>query len=154
VQIEIQAENLPGNSCGPSPQSPGGYRGIHVGVQRGRDPVELLGLTSADLDSANWSFECKAVLTTSGVDLKGNCIQGRPGGRFIYLCWVTADAADTLTLFRRAKLMLDAVPPQVIQTAFDQGRLVGRLGLTDVKGNPLCASVRPPMITWSAEVAK
>jgi Family of unknown function (DUF5990) len=28
--------------------------------------------------------------------------------------------------------------------------LVGRLGLTDPKGNPLCAAVRPPIIEWSA----
>jgi hypothetical protein len=31
--------------------------------------------------------------------------------------------------------------------------LVGRLGLTDAKGNPLCAAVRPPVIEWSAEAA-
>jgi Family of unknown function (DUF5990) len=28
--------------------------------------------------------------------------------------------------------------------------LVGRVGLTDPKGNPVCASVRPPLIEWSA----
>jgi hypothetical protein len=31
------------------------------------------------------------------------------------------------------------------------GVLVGRLGLTDPKGGPLCASVRPPVVQWSAE---
>jgi uncharacterized protein DUF5990 len=154
VQVEIQALNLPGSSCGPSPQSPGGYRAIHVGVQQGKDPVDLLGLASADLTSARWSFECNAVLTASGVDLKGRCIQGRPGGRFVYLCWVTADVDGALTMFRRAKLMLDAVPAEVMVAAFDQGRLVGRLGLTDGKGNPLCASVRPPTIDWYAEPAR
>jgi hypothetical protein len=30
--------------------------------------------------------------------------------------------------------------------------LVGRLGLTDAKGNPVCASIRPPLIEWSAAV--
>ncbi|WP_308285513.1 DUF5990 family protein [Actinoplanes hulinensis] len=29
--------------------------------------------------------------------------------------------------------------------------LVGRLGLTDVDGGPLCARVRPPVITWTVE---
>ncbi|NEE59503.1 monooxygenase, partial [Streptomyces sp. SID8455] len=28
--------------------------------------------------------------------------------------------------------------------------LTGRLGLTDAKGQPLCARVRPPLISWSA----
>ena len=30
------------------------------------------------------------------------------------------------------------------------GLLVGRLGLTDAKGKPLCAPVRPPVVQWSA----
>ena len=55
-----------------------------------------------------------------------------------------------LTLFRRAKLWLNAIPTDVIDSALESGVLVGRLGLTDGKGNPLCASVRPPLIEWSA----
>jgi len=30
---------------------------------------------------------------------------------------------------------------------------VGRLGLTDPKGNPTCAAVRPPLIEWTAVIA-
>jgi hypothetical protein len=30
--------------------------------------------------------------------------------------------------------------------------MTGVLGLTDRKGQPLCASVRPPVITWSAAI--
>jgi hypothetical protein len=36
----------------------------------------------------------------------------------------------------------------------DGGPLVGRLGLTDRKGHPLCAAVRPPLIEWSATAAE
>src|SRR6267142_628070 len=43
-----------------------------------------------------------------------------------------------------------AILPRVIENAMDMGLLVGRLGLTDPKGNPLCAAVRPPAIEWSA----
>ena len=52
-------------------------------------------------------------------------------------------------MFRRAKLMLDGVPDNILAKAAKSGVLVGRLGLTDVKGQPLCAAVRPPMIEWS-----
>ncbi len=45
---------------------------------------------------------------------------------------------------------LDTVPDAVLQQAETSGVLVGRLGLTDCKGHPLCASVRPPAIEWSA----
>jgi hypothetical protein len=53
-------------------------------------------------------------------------------------------------MFRRAKLMLDAVPPDVLRRAVDSGRLVGRMGLTDDKGHPRCAAVRPPVVEWTA----
>ena len=52
-------------------------------------------------------------------------------------------------MFRRAKLMLDAVPDRDLAEAADSGVLVGRLGLTDAKGQPLCAAARPPVIEWS-----
>jgi hypothetical protein len=95
-------------------------------------------------------LDCTVVASQIGVDLKGPHIQGPPGGRFIYLSWVTVDDTQTLTLFRRAKLWLDAIPQTVINNAVDLGLLVGRLGLTDGTGNPLCAAVRPPLIEWSA----
>jgi len=103
--------------------------------------------------SATWTLECTAAASPAGANLMGPYIQGPPGGRFIYLSWVTLDDGQTLTLFRRAKLRLDAVPTAVIDSALKLGLLVGRLGLTDDKGNPLCAAVRPPVIQWSAEAA-
>jgi hypothetical protein len=59
-------------------------------------------------------------------------------------------------MFRRAKLPLGAVPPPVLARASRRGsqlQLVGRLGLTDDRGNPRCATVRPPDIDWTAEPA-
>jgi len=98
--------------------------------------------------------DCTAIPSPTGTDLKGRYIQGPPGGRFIYLCWGTVDDANRFTLFRRAKLWFDAIPPAVIDSAVSLGLLVGRLGLTDAKGNPLCAAVRPPAIEWSAMAAE
>jgi hypothetical protein len=53
-------------------------------------------------------------------------------------------------MFHRAKLRLDAVPDEVMTAAIDGDVLIGRLGLTDDKGWPLCATVRPPQIEWFA----
>jgi hypothetical protein len=53
-------------------------------------------------------------------------------------------------MFRRAKVFLDAIPPDVLKSSIDAGVLVGRLGLTDRLGHPLCAAVRPPLIEWPA----
>lgn len=88
------------------------------------------------------------------VDLRGRYIQGPPGGRVIYLSWGTVDDNKNFTLFRRAKLWLDAIPPSVLDKAQELGLLVGRLGLTDRKGNPLCAAVRPPTIEWVAVASR
>jgi hypothetical protein len=151
MRIRIEAVDLPGGSCGPSPDRPDGYHNVHVGVQRRNKRDELLGLVRGDAPAATWVLDCDAVPSPDGsADLRGPYIQGSPGGRFIYLSWGTVDDAGGFTLFRRAKLWLDAVPPGVLAQAGDQGVLVARLGLTDAKGNPLCAAVRPPLIEWSA----
>ncbi|MEJ8672762.1 DUF5990 family protein [Streptomyces sp. MS1.AVA.1] len=65
----------------------------------------------------------------------------------------TVSDSGTLTMFRRVKLLLDAVPVEVLDASAGTGLLVGRLGLTDVRGGPLCARVVPPHITWTAESA-
>jgi hypothetical protein len=157
MQIRIEGTDLPGRSCGPSPDVPGGYHNIHVGVQRRGKPAELLGLTPGDAPAATWTIECQLsrAANPSGraADVKGRYIQGPPGGRFIYLNWVTVDDAGNFRLFRRAKLWLDGVPPAVLDEAARTGLLVGRLGLTDPKGNPTCSAGRPPTIEWSARTA-
>jgi hypothetical protein len=155
MQIRIEGTNLPGRSCGPSPDVPGGYHNIHVGLQRRGKRDELLGLTPGDAPAATWTIECQlgsALADQSGpaADVKGPYIQGPPGGRFIYLNWVTVDDAGGLSLFRRAKLWIDGVPPAVLDEAARTGLPVGRLGLTDPKGNPTCSAGRPPTIQWSA----
>ncbi|HZQ79279.1 MAG TPA: DUF5990 family protein [Acidimicrobiia bacterium] len=150
MEIRIEASDMPGRSCGPSPDRPGGYHNVHVAVQRRNKPGELLGLVPGDAPSATWTLDCTATPSDGGVDIKGPYVQGPPGGRFIYLSWGTLDDAGAFTMFRRAKLWLEGVPPDVIRDAVEAGVLVARLGLKDGKGNPRCASVRPPGIEWSA----
>jgi hypothetical protein len=151
VQIRIEGSDLPGLSCGASPDRPDGHQGVHVGVQRRNKPGELLNLTPGDAPSVTWTLDCTVGPSPAGLDLKGPYIQGPPGGRFIYLSWGTVEEPGSFDMFRRAKLWLTAIPEGVLTRAVEGGVLVGRLGLTDPKGHPLCASVRPPMIEWSAE---
>lgn len=73
-----------------------------------------------------------------------------PEGRFVYLSWGTVDGSGAFTMFRRARLMLGAVPGEVLDAAVREGLLVGRPGLADAHGAPLCARVVPPRITWTA----
>jgi hypothetical protein len=137
--VRIEGSDLPGTSCGPSPERPEGHHNIHVAVQRKNKPKELLGLTRADAKSATWTLECDD-------NFKGPYIQDR-GGPFVYLSWGTVDDAGNFDMFRRAKLWLNAIDPKVVKAAHKSGVLIGRLGLTDAKGNPACATLA---VDWSA----
>jgi hypothetical protein len=121
-------------------------------VQRRERPGDLLGLHPGDAAAATWELAATATPGPAGADVRGPYIQGRPGGRFIYLSWGTVDEAGTFTMFRRAKLWLDAAGPATLDAARRSGQLTARLPLTDARGNPVCAAVRPPRITWSAEL--
>jgi hypothetical protein len=144
VQIRIVGTDLPGRNC-PSGHNFPGYSNVHVAAQSKKRPPELLDLQPADATKVTWTIDCEV----DGSDVRGPYIEGRPGERFIYLNWGTSNDDGRMNMFRRAKLMLDAVPGDVLAKAAANGTLVGRLGLTDAKGQPLCGSVRPPAIEWS-----
>lgn len=129
MRIVIEATDLPGRPD------------VRVGVQRKRRPGEVLDPVPADAASATWSIDC----TVRDRDVTGAYVEGPPGGRFVYLSWSREGE-----MFRRAKLMLDGVPADVLVEAERSGSLVARLGLTDDQGGPLCAAVRPPVVAWSA----
>jgi hypothetical protein len=149
LRLEIRADNLPGRRCGPRPEG-GTYENIHVGIGRG---ASLTGLTAGDAPSARWDVEIKTRPgPEGGIDFGGPFVHGPRGERCVYLSWGTVDADGTFKLFRAAKLRLSEIDPGIVHEALQPGRhLVGRLGLTDQHGWPLCASVRPPHIEWKAE---
>jgi hypothetical protein len=153
IQVSIFGSGLPGRNIGPGGSFPGA-RNVHVGVQRKyrRGEVELLGLTPGDAPSAHWDFEATATPAGAVFDINGTYIQGRPGARFIYLSWGAIDDG-TFNMFRRAKLQFDAIDPATLDAARRHGSLIAHLELTDTKGHPLSASVRPPLIRWSTAPA-
>ena len=112
--------------------------GVTVGVQRGQDVVQELPADGADL---TWELDARLV----GHDLRGPYVHGRPGDRFLYLSWASVQEGR----FRRAKLMLAVVPPELLERA-EQGHLAARLPLVLPNGTPVCAAVRPPRIEWTA----
>jgi hypothetical protein len=112
--------------------------GVTVGIQRGTEVVDQHAADGTDL---RWHLEARLV---DGSGLRGPYVHGRPGGRFLYLSWLRGPEG----MFRRAKLMLDAVPDDVLAAAADAG-LMGRVRLQMPDGSPLCAAVRPPAIGWS-----
>lgn len=109
---------------------------VAVGVQRGTEVVDSRAAAGGDL---RWMLEVRLV---DGPDLRGPFVHGRPGARFLYLCWSQAG-----TMFRRAKLMLDEVPTELLSA--EGPGIRARFGLTLPDGSPVCAAVRPPAVSWS-----
>lgn len=151
MRIEIIGVDLPGRRCGPNAEG-GWYENIHVGLGRGSAMAELV---PGDAAEARW--QCEVAVRSGrdgGLRLAGPFIRGKPGDYFLYLGWGTVAADGSFALFRAAKLLLADVDPAVWREALEPGRrLVGRLGLTDAKGNPRCARVRPREIAWSVRDA-
>jgi hypothetical protein len=137
ARVRIVGTELPGRSCGPAPTATGTYDDIHVGVQRARD---VIGLVPGDAAQAVFEFE----VDVKGGRFAGPFVHGRDGQRFIYLSWGEV-IGDEFRMFRRAKLHIDH-----LDASRADGRVVeATLTLTDGKGHPLCASVRPPRVSWT-----
>jgi hypothetical protein len=151
VVLTVIGDHLPGRRFRAAPGEP--YREhVHVGVQARGRPSEVLDPVAGDAGDASWALACVGRPDPErGADLRGPHIQGRPGGRFVYLAWGDAPPGEPFTIFRRAKLMLSAVAPDVLADALSSGSLTARLGLSDPRGGPLCAAVVPPAVRWTAD---
>ena len=147
MRLRIEGHTLPGRHCRSGPDFPG-VSGIEVAVQRKDRPAELLDPQPGDAPTATWTLTC--TFTADG-ELRGPYVHNRLGGRFVYLSWVGRLPQEEETrMFRRAKLMLADVPSEVLADARRNAVLVGRLALTDAKGNPVCGRVVPPAVEWTA----
>lgn len=113
---------------------------------RPRDPVELV---RADAAEARWELTVDVVDRDGWTDFRGPEVQGKPGERFIYLTWGEVGPVHRFEMFRRAKVMLNRVAPDLIESARASGTIVASIDLTGDDGSPRCARVDPPAITWT-----
>jgi Family of unknown function (DUF5990) len=139
VPLRIVGRRLPGSSWS-------GRHGIHVGVQKGS---EVVGLVTGDAADAVFDIDLEVVNTDGEPDFRGPYVQGRRGERFVYLSWGEVDDQGTFAMFRRLKLHLaplveQSTPERVLAAK----KIQAVLELTDTRGRPLAASVRPPWVTW------
>jgi Family of unknown function (DUF5990) len=148
MRVVITGVNLPGSVfCRPDGSA---MENVYVGVQLRREPAQLV---RADATQARWEFDVDEVRNNGHLDFRGPAVQGRRGERFIYLTWGDLDAVHGFEMFRRAKLMLDRIEPELIESAARLGRLAATVDLTDELGGPRCARVDPPAIVWSVPPA-
>ena len=159
--VRIEGFDLPGRSCRPEPGG-SGYKNVHVGI--GDERADADGLTvpgrrwlatelvRGDSTSASWEVAVTIRRGESGIDFGGPSVRGDRSDRHLGLVWGEVPVDGTFRLFRGAKLRLVDVDQGIVEQAWQQGNaLVARVRLTDARGNPICARVRPPDIEWSAQ---
>ncbi len=139
VPLRIVGRRLPGRTWS-------GRSDIHVGVQRG---TEVVGLVPGDMGEAQFDVEIEVEVGAEGaIDFRGAYVHGRGGERFLYLSWGEVDGEGTFTMFRRVKLHLRPLAELFATKLANAKRVEAYLELTDPKGRPVAASVRPPWVTW------
>jgi Family of unknown function (DUF5990)/Domain of unknown function (DUF5655) len=159
MTVVIEGYDLPGLTCRPEPGG-SGHRNVHVALSgKNKDRAALVvpdrpGLAiepvPGDAESARWEVLVTVRRDADGFDFTGPFVGGTRDDRNLGLAWGDVPGDGTLRLFRGAKLRLVDVAPALIEQAMRPGhRLVARIRLTDPRGNPVCARVHPPALTWS-----
>jgi Family of unknown function (DUF5990) len=162
ITAVIDGFDLPGLTCHPEPDGTV-HRSVHVALSGrdderpyldlpGRGGARALEPVPGDAASARWEVPVTIRRGDDGFDFGGPFVRGARDDRHLGLAWGDVPGDGTLRLFRGAKLRLVDVEPGLIEAALRPGhRLVARIRLTDVRGNPVCARVHPPALTWSVE---
>lgn len=142
MRIVIEGHDLPGASF-VSEGHP--LTNVHVAVQVGKEPFEPV---RGDAESARWTIDVRVVTQDGSIDLRGPAVHGKKGERFFYLTWGNVGPDGSFAMFRRAKLTVADIDPALLTAAAtDDGVLIATLPLT-ARGGPICARVKPPIITW------
>ena len=135
--LQIQGHHLPGRVWQAGDEH---HPNVHVGVQVGKEPTDLV---RGDARTSKWTIPIDVVTRDGGLDFRGPAVQGRRGDRFVYLTWGDVSEDGTFTMFRRAKLMLADLESFVA----DAHTVIARVDLTDARGGPQCARLKPPALT-------
>lgn len=148
--VEIRGKNPPGRRCAPAPGH-GPYEAISVGLGRHQEPV---GLVAGDTPNPRWRIEVRVVRTPAGLDYRGPQVEGKRGGRHIYINWLNREPDGELRMFRRGKIALDGLDPDLVERAERTGAILGcTVDLTNERGHPTTALMRPPQLDWTLSPA-
>ena len=160
MTVVIEGSELPGRTCRPEPGGPGNEN-VYVALGGRSEDRRALTMSNksglaiepvpGDAPAARWEMPVTVRRDEDGFDFAGPYVRGVRDDRHLGLIWGDLQGDGTLRVFRGAKLRLVDVDQGLIQQALQPGhQLVARIRLTDARGNPICARVHPPYLTWSA----
>ena len=137
--------------CTKSPGSKWDERGpISLGIQKGEGIEDA---QSADLERIKFKPVLRVRRHTEGsANFLGPFAHGPRTGRFIYLVWAVMRGKTPLAMAGRIKLMLDHIEWGDVERAAAKGRSIKvTIALTNEKGRPVFASVRPDRAKWDLQ---
>jgi hypothetical protein len=157
--VVIEGSELPGRTCRPEPGG-AGHENVYValgGKSEDRAALTMSNKTGmaiepvpGDAPAARWEMPVTVKRDEDGFDFSGPFVRGVRDDRHLGLIWGDLQGDGMMRVFRGAKLRLVDVDPDLIERALrPDHKLVARIRLTDARGNPICARVHPPYLTWS-----
>ena len=119
-----------------------------LGIQEGKEVVQDVPYEAQTEIRLQIPIQVEVDPANGTKFFKGKYVQGPRTAPFIYLCW--GDRSDgAWDQWGRAKIPLGAIPGQQIQQALQDGSLLrARIGLTDSRGNPACATLKADHVAW------
>lgn len=140
VTIRLHCIDFPGRDFD-------GKADIKVGPQKGDEVVDDV---FGDAKQADFLFDLRVERNakTGKPNFLGPYAHGKPGERFLYLCWGVRNGR-LFQMFRRVKIHLSQLDWATVETAARTKRPIdATVRLTDTKGGPLCASAKAEHIEW------
>jgi len=141
VTIRLRCVEFPGRMFA-------GGRDVEVGVQKDEEVIDCV---PGDAKAAQFLFPLRVEKNpkTGRPNFLGPFAHGKPTDRHLYLSWSARSDAQRVR-FRRAKILLNHIEWSSIEKALKSGRPIdATLKMTDKKGGPICASIKPDQIKWN-----
>jgi len=116
--------------------------GILWALQSGRDGIVQAAAQTKSRITFDFTVEVARGATAGSFRLRGPAVQGKPGGRFVYLrmgCYAGQDLASGW----RAKISLEGISRKLLDASLAKRSAVleARFAGTAKNGGPACASV-------------
>ncbi len=140
IAIEVICTRLPGTQwCERGP--------VHLGIQKGE---ELVDPAPADLKRIVFRPVLRARQHSDGsANFLGPFAHGPRAERFIYLIWAVMQGKAPVARLGRVKIHLNHIEWQDVETAVARKKpMKVTIALTNAKGQPVFASVRPGAAAW------